>query len=132
MTELIKIPVENLKIGHYIVLPFGWKNHPFLFSSFRIKDEEQLTVQRDLGLKQIPVNLEKAPLPLKKFRSQSLCLKNQNRSLNCLIRIKHDRPQLAVPSGRLNAALLMQYHHCGNHWLSLTLNPMKDWQLLQA
>ena len=62
MTELIKIPVENLKIGHYIVLPFGWKNHPFLFSSFRIKDEEQLKVLRDLGLKQIPVNLEKSTI----------------------------------------------------------------------
>ncbi len=60
MTELIKIPVEQLKIGHYIVLPFGWKNHPFLFSSFRIKDEAQLKTLRELGLKTIPVNLEKS------------------------------------------------------------------------
>jgi HD-GYP domain len=60
MSQTTSIPVEQLKIGHYVVLPFGWKNHPFLFSSFRIKDNEQLKILRSLGVKNIPVDLNKS------------------------------------------------------------------------
>lgn len=60
MGQKTQIPVEDLRIGHYVVLPFGWKNHPFLFSSFRIKDEEQLKILRTLGTKTIPVDLDKS------------------------------------------------------------------------
>ena len=60
MSQTTPISVDQLKIGHYVVLPFGWKNHPFLFSSFRIKDEEQLQILRDLGVRAIPVDLAKS------------------------------------------------------------------------
>lgn len=60
MTQTTAIPVEQLKIGHYVVLPFGWTNHPFLFNSFRIKDLEQLKILKALGVKNIPVDLAKS------------------------------------------------------------------------
>jgi HD-GYP domain-containing protein (c-di-GMP phosphodiesterase class II) len=60
MSQTTPLSVEQLRVGHYVVLPFGWKNHPFLFSSFRIKDEEQLQVLRDLGVRSIPVDLTKS------------------------------------------------------------------------
>ncbi len=60
MSQTTPVSVDQLKIGHYVVLPFGWKNHPFLFSSFRIKDEEQLQILRDLGVREIPVDLAKS------------------------------------------------------------------------
>lgn len=62
MSQTTTLSVDQLRIGHYVVLPFGWKNHPFLFSSFRIKDEEQLRILRDLGVKKIPVDLAKSVL----------------------------------------------------------------------
>ena len=60
MSQTTPVSVDQLKVGHYVVLPFGWKNHPFLFSSFRIKDEEQLQILRDLGVRAIPVDLAKS------------------------------------------------------------------------
>ena len=60
MSQTTPLSIDQLKIGHYVVLPFGWKNHPFLFSSFRIKDEEQLQILRDLGVRAIPVDLTKS------------------------------------------------------------------------
>lgn len=60
MDEIIEIPITALKIGHYVMLPFGWKDHPFLFSSFRIKDEKQLHIIRNLGLRLVKVNLKKS------------------------------------------------------------------------
>jgi HD-GYP domain-containing protein (c-di-GMP phosphodiesterase class II) len=62
MSETKNYPIDQLRVGHYVVLPFGWKNHPFLFSSFRIKDEEQLQILRTLGVKTIPVDLDKSVL----------------------------------------------------------------------
>jgi HD-GYP domain-containing protein (c-di-GMP phosphodiesterase class II) len=60
MDEIIEIPITELKIGHYVMLPFGWKDHPFLFSSFRIKDDKQLHIIRNLGLRLVKVNLKKS------------------------------------------------------------------------
>lgn len=63
MDEITKLRITDIKIGHYVMLPFGWKDHPFLFSSFRIKDEKQLHIIRNLGLREVDVNLTKSRLP---------------------------------------------------------------------
>ncbi|MCD8546930.1 MAG: DUF3391 domain-containing protein [Aeromonadaceae bacterium] len=52
----ISIAVTDLRIGHFVKLPGSWKDHPFLFSSFRIKDEEQLQIIRNLGLAQVTID----------------------------------------------------------------------------
>ncbi|WP_432459363.1 MULTISPECIES: HD-GYP domain-containing protein [unclassified Agarivorans] len=51
----VEIPTNSLQVGHYISLPIGWTAHPFMRNSFKIKNEEQLTVVRSLGLDVITV-----------------------------------------------------------------------------
>ncbi len=50
---LQKIPVEQLQVGHYIQLDGSWKDYPFLFRSFKIKNKKQIKIIIDLGLKTI-------------------------------------------------------------------------------
>jgi HD-GYP domain-containing protein (c-di-GMP phosphodiesterase class II) len=61
----IKISVDRLQIGNYIKLPLNWKEHPFLFSSFQIKSQEQIDLIRRLGLKQVIIFPEKSSAPPK-------------------------------------------------------------------
>lgn len=56
----ISVPVADLRVGHYIKLPLSWKQHPFLFSSFRIKDDAQLDIVRQIGLREIIVDPDKS------------------------------------------------------------------------
>jgi putative nucleotidyltransferase with HDIG domain len=44
------ITPDQLRIGLYIHLDLGWMDHPFTFSNFKIKNEEQLTQVRALKL----------------------------------------------------------------------------------
>lgn len=52
-------PNADLRVGHYVKLPLSWKQHPFLFSSFRIKDESQQIIQ-NIGLREIIVDPDKS------------------------------------------------------------------------
>lgn len=56
----ISVPVADLRVGHYVKLPLSWKQHPFLFSSFRIKDESQLQIIQTIGLREIVVDPDKS------------------------------------------------------------------------
>lgn len=44
---------DQLRVGMYIHLDLSWMDHPFSFSNFLIKDEQQLKQLRALGLKHI-------------------------------------------------------------------------------
>lgn len=48
-----KIQASQLRVGLYVSLNLGWMDHPFLFSSFKIKTPEQLAAVRRLGLSEI-------------------------------------------------------------------------------
>ncbi|MEE1672336.1 HD domain-containing protein [Agarivorans aestuarii] len=50
-----EIPTQLLQVGHYISLPLGWTAHPFMRNNFLIKNNEQLTVIKSLGLELIEV-----------------------------------------------------------------------------
>lgn len=52
--------VADLQIGHFVILPVGWKDHPFMFSSFKLKNAEQIAVLKNLGIKQLKVDLAKS------------------------------------------------------------------------
>lgn len=56
----ISVPIADLRVGHYVKLPLSWKQHPFLFSSFRIKDESQLQIIQNIGLREIIVDPDKS------------------------------------------------------------------------
>jgi len=48
-----KIPVDQLRVGLYVFLDLSWFEHPFAFSHFKIKSDEQIKTIRSLGLKTV-------------------------------------------------------------------------------
>ncbi|XEI34185.1 DUF3391 domain-containing protein [Aeromonas veronii] len=61
---LIQASIEQLRIGHYIHLPTGWTSHPFMFNTFKIKDQQQLDILRHLDLTLLMVDPDKSDLPI--------------------------------------------------------------------
>lgn len=53
MPNEIFISVDQLQVGLYVHLDLKWFEHPFAFSHFKIKNEEQLVTLRSLGLKSV-------------------------------------------------------------------------------
>lgn len=47
------ISPDQLRIGLYIHLDLGWMDHPFTFSNFKIRNEDQISQIRALGLKRL-------------------------------------------------------------------------------
>ncbi|UUM30976.1 HD-GYP domain-containing protein [Vibrio japonicus] len=63
----IKISVDRIQPGLHIRLPVKWNEHPFLFNSFKIKDDEQIRLIRYLGIKHVfmnPSQSDAPPLPV--------------------------------------------------------------------
>ena len=52
MDELT-VTMDQLRVGLYVELDLKWFEHPFAFSRFKIKSEEQIGVLRSLGLRQV-------------------------------------------------------------------------------
>ncbi|MGL4505451.1 MAG: HD-GYP domain-containing protein, partial [Aeromonas sobria] len=61
---LIQASIEQLRVGHFIHLPTGWTNHPFMFNTFKIKDQQQLDIIRHLDLTLLMVDPDKSDLPI--------------------------------------------------------------------
>lgn len=60
------IDVDRIRPGIYVVLDLGWQSHPFAFSSFTVRTDEQLRQLRALGLRQVrycPDRSQVEPLP---------------------------------------------------------------------
>lgn len=61
-----RIAIDQVRVGMFIRLD-TWIDHPFLFSSFKVRNEKQLKALRSLGLSEVfysPEKSEVAPLPL--------------------------------------------------------------------
>ncbi|MGF1911815.1 DUF3391 domain-containing protein [Vibrio kasasachensis] len=56
----VRLDVKQLHIGHYIYLPLKWDLHPFLLNSFKIKNDEQLSIIKQLGIESITINALKS------------------------------------------------------------------------
>ena len=94
MSDSPRITMDQLRIGQYVFLDLSWFQHPFAFSHFKIKSEEQIQTIRGLGLKSVRYNpalsdisppvteaQEKAPPPATQksspdFISQALAAKH--------------------------------------------------------
>lgn len=64
MPQNFIISMDQLRVGLYVHLDLKWFEHPFAFSKFRIKTEEQIQTIRSLGLKTVrydPALSEGAP-----------------------------------------------------------------------
>jgi putative nucleotidyltransferase with HDIG domain len=55
-----KVLIDQLRTGLFIRLNLKWGEHPFFFSSFKIKSDEQIQILRELGLKEITYVPEKS------------------------------------------------------------------------
>ncbi len=53
--EKIYLPPEKLAVGLYIDLELGWMDHPFTFSSFKIKSDKDIRIIKSLKLKKVAV-----------------------------------------------------------------------------
>ncbi|EGU32611.1 HD-GYP domain-containing protein [Vibrio ichthyoenteri ATCC 700023] len=56
----VRLEVNQLHVGHYVYLPLKWGQHPFLLNSFKIKNDEQLNIIKQLGIKTITINALKS------------------------------------------------------------------------
>ena len=56
MPDKSHVTMDQLRIGLYVVLDLSWFEHPFAFSHFKIKSEEQIATIRGLGLKSVRYN----------------------------------------------------------------------------
>ena len=70
MPDTQDILLEQLQVGLYVHLDLKWFEHPFAFSQFKIKSEEQIQQLRGLGLRVIRIDpalsdVPPAPPPLK-------------------------------------------------------------------
>ncbi|QGZ40868.1 putative nucleotidyltransferase with HDIG domain [Pseudoduganella flava] len=66
MTDTTQISMDQLCVGLYVELDLKWFEHPFTFSRFKIKTEEQLATLRGLGLATVRYNPDLSdvrPLP---------------------------------------------------------------------
>lgn len=56
MLDDVNITMNQLRVGLYIELDLKWFEHPFAFSHFKIKNEEQISTLRSLGLQTVRYN----------------------------------------------------------------------------
>lgn len=63
MKKSRKVAVNQLQVGNFIRLPVSWKDHPFLFSSFRLKQQTQIELIKKLAIDFVFVDLERSDFP---------------------------------------------------------------------
>lgn len=57
MGKSLFVSVQQLQVGNYVRLPVSWKDHPFLFSSFKLKQQAQIELIKKLGIDAVYVDL---------------------------------------------------------------------------
>ncbi|GAB4401604.1 MAG: DUF3391 domain-containing protein [Rhodoferax sp.] len=77
------IPLDRLRIGHYIELDLGWLAHPFPTNAFKITTQRQLQTVKGLGLHQVrivPSKSDPAADPVPEAKSPVAAGQSQARS----------------------------------------------------
>ncbi|WP_321528188.1 HD-GYP domain-containing protein [Sedimenticola selenatireducens] len=65
-----KISTKQLTIGMFIELPLSWSDHPFLKSSFKIKNREQIEKIKNCKLTHILVDVDRSDVPIPALLSE--------------------------------------------------------------
>ncbi|WP_435684488.1 HD-GYP domain-containing protein [Sedimenticola selenatireducens] len=65
-----KISTKQLTIGMFIELPLSWSDHPFLKSSFKIKNQEQIEKIKNCKLTHILVDVDRSDVPIPALLSE--------------------------------------------------------------
>lgn len=65
MADTLVIPIDQVQIGLYIYLDLKWFQHPFAFSHFKVKTDDQLRILHGLGIDTVRVDpaLSDVPVP---------------------------------------------------------------------
>ena len=71
MPDTPTISTDQLYIGLYVYLDLKWFEHPFAFSHFKIKTEEQIKIIRGLGLTKVRYNPEQSTLSPQPAKAQA-------------------------------------------------------------
>jgi putative nucleotidyltransferase with HDIG domain len=64
MADTLTIPIDQVQIGLYIHLDLKWFQHPFAFSHFKVKTEDQLRILHGLGLATVRVDPALSDIPV--------------------------------------------------------------------
>ncbi|SDK27678.1 HDIG domain-containing protein [Ferrimonas sediminum] len=59
-SSIRKVPVDQLQVGNYIRLPISWREHPFMFNSFKLKSQQQILLLKKLNLTHVMVDLKRS------------------------------------------------------------------------
>lgn len=61
--SLPEIDLNEVRVGHYVILNLGWMAHPFPRSSFLLTTERELETLRSLKLKRVRIDPARSELP---------------------------------------------------------------------
>ncbi|MFW5838076.1 MAG: HD-GYP domain-containing protein [Desulfovibrionaceae bacterium] len=88
-----RVTVDQLRPGVFIRLEqINWFNHPFLFNNFKVKDETQIAILKDLGVRRVICVPEKSDrLPGKPRETPATEAKPPAGALDDLWRVKKER-----------------------------------------
>ncbi|QYK02822.1 HD-GYP domain-containing protein [Shewanella psychrotolerans] len=85
MSKSCKVKASQLQVGNFVRLPVSWKEHPFLFNSFRLKEEAQIELIKKLGIEYVFVDLNKSTAPpLTKEVTNDKTIKQTNEEIDAL------------------------------------------------
>lgn len=85
MSKSCKVNVNQLQTGNFVRLPVSWKEHPFLFNSFKLKQNTQIELIKNLGIEFVFVDLDKSSVPpLSKVVTEKIDDTKTNKKLDVL------------------------------------------------
>lgn len=55
-----ELPVEELRVGMFVIMPQPWTGHPFLRNKFKIRNAEQIATISESGIRAVTVDFSKS------------------------------------------------------------------------
>lgn len=55
-----QVPVDQLQLGMYVILPLSWTEHPFLRSKFKLSSNTQIAEMREHGIRDVVVDFDRS------------------------------------------------------------------------
>ncbi len=70
-SQKVKVAIDDLKIGHFVDVERSWKDHPFLFSRFKISNAAEIDALREMGLHEVAVLPDRSDVPVPQHHEPS-------------------------------------------------------------
>lgn len=100
----VKISVDRLVPGLYIDLERSWMHHPFLFSKFKLKSVQEISIIQGLGIKEVTVFPDRSdtkipePDPVKATQvvTEKILWDEKNRKVDLATQYRSNRHRIAL------------------------------------